>query len=105
MDDVIGHKPATKPPIVIESSVEEEQQQQGNDSLVEETDSVVSDTPAGSTSHDSETPVSRSRESEKDKATPNSQRSKKRRKVHVNNDQAEVLVEKMMKFQEESDRH
>ena len=102
MDAVLGHKPATKPPVVMESSIDMIEQQQ-LDPCIEDT---VSETQSRCTSYDSEAGESSRSCSETPLTEEKMPKSRKRKKVHNNSaDKVEALVEKMINVQEESDRH
>ena len=122
MDAVLGHKPGTSPPVVIESGSSSFSCDLGptvsnpttmsssstvstnidNDHDVEEEDSVVGSEIAGSSSREreelssswSETPV------DIEKVTPSQKVSRKRKRISDKFERMEGLMEKMIKIQE-----
>ena len=127
MDAVLGHKPATCPPVVIESgssslscdleptvsspttmssSSTVSTNIDNNDYVVEEDDSVVGSEIARSSSHErdelsssrSETPVYI------EEVTPSQKGSRKRKRISDKFDRVEGLMEKMIKIQEDSEK-
>jgi hypothetical protein len=102
MDTVLGHKPATEPPVVVESGAEPTTSTAGDnteDDVDEETDLGGSRSDEQETISRSETPVV---DTEKAK-TP--VKGKKRKKSGDKMDRMETLVEKVMKMQNESEQH
>ena len=102
MDAVLGHKPATEPPVVVESGVEPTTSTAGDnteDDVDEETDLGGSKSDEQETRSRSETPVV---DTEKAKAPA---KGKKRNKSGDRMDRMETFVEKVMKMQNESEQH
>ena len=97
MDEVLGHKPATQPPVVVESS-DATENIVDEDSL--ESEEVSSLLVANESSQSlSETPVA---EVEK---TPAKEKSIKRKKPSDRYERMDAVVDKMMKMQTDSDSH
>ena len=97
MDEVLGHKPATQPPVVVKSSDAAENTVDEDSLESEEASSLLV---ANESSRSlSETPVA---EVEK---TPAKEKSRKRKKPSDRYERMDAVVDKMMKMQADSDSH
>ena len=113
MDEVLGHKPATHPPVVVESggTVDVLNENDDDDPIDEEQSTWSSeraDTSSSSSSQGKEISTSRSstpNNMNTDKTPTNKGKNKKRKRVNDNFDKMEGLVGKLVKMQEESEKN
>ena len=107
MDAVLGHKPATRPPIVVESGGVREGSEKPEVTEEGETEADGQDVEEQSCSSHSEPSVSTEDQTEK-KKSPGEGPSRKRKRETLSGvakfSRMEELVEKIVKVQEESDK-